>query len=178
MIIFLVNFFQPDIAELLLQYGADPHSTGLYDETVLHLAARCNQLQIVKVLLDNKADLWATDDLGRTVLHSAARSPYNTSEVIFCLFELMKDKPNAIDVKDYSEKTPLHEATIRGTPSNVRALLQLGADPHITCSKGSTPLIYALQRRTVVSQEIQAILLEFGTKDNNYVQNNHNAQIV
>jgi len=44
-----------DIVRLLLQRGCDPNATTMRGETSLHLAARGNQTEVLKMLIGNGA---------------------------------------------------------------------------------------------------------------------------
>jgi len=46
-----------DIVNFLLQHGCDPNATTVRGETSLHLAARGNQTEVIKLLLHNGADV-------------------------------------------------------------------------------------------------------------------------
>ena len=46
-----------DIVNFLLQRGCDPNATTMRAETSLHLAARGNQTEVIKMLLRNGAQV-------------------------------------------------------------------------------------------------------------------------
>lgn len=68
-----------DLAELLIEYGADPHarltngSHSFAVPTYLHLAAQYDRIEMCDLLLENKLDVNATNHKGETPLHMAVR---------------------------------------------------------------------------------------------------------
>lgn len=63
---------EPDVAELLLERGADPRARDYYGRTPLHYAARGDHPRHAGLLLAKGAEVNARNDEGRTPLHEAA----------------------------------------------------------------------------------------------------------
>jgi len=63
-----------EMAELLLEYGANPNARGDREMTPLHFAAYNDELDVVPVLIAAGAELDSIDEYGCTPLTHAARS--------------------------------------------------------------------------------------------------------
>jgi len=113
-----------------------------YTFTLLHAAAGCNMMNVVKALVKAGADINATEDVfKRTPLHWAARSNYIDIDTIKFLLKKGADI-NAIDA---CGETPLHFAIRYGNESVVNALLaQEGINVNIADIDGMTPLHQAV----------------------------------
>lgn len=64
---------QQDIAEFLLDNGAEISSKGAHGKTPLHLATEHEMIDMVQFLCDKAADVSAKDENGETPLHYAAK---------------------------------------------------------------------------------------------------------
>lgn len=132
----------PDMVELLLQLGADPHARDGSGHTPLYsLGNGCDVpggANIVGILVRAGADVNADDGVKRcTPLHMAARRG-NTE-----IAEALLGCGAAIEAPDSLGHTPLRRA-VNCNRIDVAALLLLrGADPHSRCKKGLTPLLTA-----------------------------------
>jgi len=69
----------------LLQCGLSPNPCNNFGESIVHMACRRGDYDIVKVLVDAGCSLQVTDDFGRTPLHDACW----TAEPNFALVELI-----------------------------------------------------------------------------------------
>lgn len=80
---------------------------------------------------------------------------------------LLSDMPKSeIDVKGGRAKsTPLHVAWFRGQVKVVKMLLEAGADPNTTNSKGESCLYWARDVGVQEYREIYNLLLKYGAKD-------------
>ena len=83
-------FNQTDVIERLLHEGADVNrQTGLYAETPLHLAARYNYTEAVRLLLDIGADINLKNHYNETPLDEAHKG----SKVESLLLQLEQSAP-------------------------------------------------------------------------------------
>lgn len=85
-------FSQKEIANFLLQNGADPNiaSNNDFKVTPLHSAAAISQVGIVNILLENGANVNAKQSSGVTALHSAAHN--GATEIVELLLKNGGDK--------------------------------------------------------------------------------------
>jgi ankyrin repeat protein len=141
-----------EVALCLIEHGADinhnhnPHDDD--DGTLLHLAARKNQVQIAQMLFQKGASIEATDRHKHTPLHIAC---YNGHKQI-ALFLL--DKGADIEAKSIVANRPLHLATIWETKIDridetlrvTTLLLARGAYPEPKNNSGITPLHCAMKK--------------------------------
>jgi ankyrin repeat protein len=154
----------PEIAALLLKYGADPNARDNRGRTPLHYAAERGHAKIVQLLLEHGADPNARDADGNTTLHLAA-----SKEVVELLLKYGAD-PNvrnnkglppihlavtrncesavvlydvtdkdALLVKDEEEETLLHLATASGCTKLIEKLMGY-IDVNAPNAEGNTPL--------------------------------------
>ena len=131
-----------EIVEILLKYGADPNSTGAWQQTGLHLAGRQNNLAISKLLIKYRADLYQTDNDSRYPIHAASLSltsaqTGNVDVLRYYLEEVGKSEDVAL--KNVSGETPLHDASHWNNVFAIRYLLDHGADPREKNNAGRTP---------------------------------------
>ncbi len=107
------------IATKALDVGGD---TG---RTVLHMAAKQGQKDIVDLLIAKGASLSTKDDMSATLLHNAA---------IGGLVELSKrlvTEGTSLDDLDARGRTPLHYAVKQGSLDIVKALVEKGANLNV-----------------------------------------------
>ncbi len=144
---------EPELALTSLAAGASRHRAdeffldelGHYvyaGDTVLHLAAAAYEADLARALVNAGANVTAANRRGAGPLHyavdgspgSARWNPASQRETVACLVELGADA-NAIDKNGTA---PLHRAVRNRCAAAVKALLDLGADPHLTNRSGST----------------------------------------
>ena len=126
------------IVEIMLEHGADVHSTGVWDETCLHCAIRHNHVDIVKMLVKAGCDIQATDDNGNLPIHSAGTSFYNTSELIDYLLQIGNRRE--VNANNFSGRTPIFASVVMGNFDACRAFLNHGANINAKSNDGRTPL--------------------------------------
>jgi len=155
--------------------------------TALHIAARDNRQGVVHLLLECGADINAQDDAGRTpLLHALKHGHRDVAEFLLekgadaRLFEpsspplcvasflgsvqlirrLLEAGASVEDVSsDNDFSTPLHEAAKAGDLDIVRILFDHGAYWNAKTGRGETPLHYALDDLSSVSDIRKAIVL-------------------
>lgn len=167
-----------DIAELLLDCGADVNTLAPYTNSVtvppefgsiigiapLHIAAKNNDTTTVEWLLNQGANIDITDDSQITPLHNAIR--YGHREVV----EILCNKGANIECCDKWQRTPLFDAVKFKRTAITHFLLARGADVNVTDSdEGNTPLHYAV--RYGETDIVQALLKK--NADVNGVNHNH-----
>jgi len=125
-----------DVAQLLLEKGAEVNEKNDEGMTPLHSAAQCQNQSMTELLLINGADPNAEDNKGQTRLHWAAA--VGDSDVA----ELLLAKGANIDARDKNGKTPLHMAV--QTAGQIDKLLRANeavpnskASPQFTCDMRS-----------------------------------------
>lgn len=117
------------LAELLLKYGADINVTNGKKFTVLGLCARNGDVKMVQYLLKKSAD----PEKARVLFHAAACK--HSDEVLKFLLSLPKIDVNTPDRLGY---TPIFSAISAYSLTNVKLLLDKGADLRMHSPKGLT----------------------------------------
>ena len=120
---------------LLRNMGSDVRAKNTYGETALHIAARCGNRNIVRLLIARGFDLADTDNLGNNALHWAAKG--QNPEIVL---DLLESNPNLVNNRCITWQSPLHLATTWGNARVVQALLWRGAQAQATDDFGMTPL--------------------------------------
>ena len=110
-----------DVAELLIERGADVNSRCAAGRTPLHYASRGGHLDVVRLLLDHKADVDARERNGMTAL--AFASCYGHFEIVKLLLE---HGANA-NVQNSYGRTPRQEALAYGHGRIAKVLLEYDA---------------------------------------------------
>ncbi len=162
----------PDTVQALLKGGADvkEHLTfltppfGKYDNvTVLHVAAKEYDAQVVKYLLDAGADVNAIDGGGRTPLMLASYQP---------VFAVIMEKKPDLSIKDKQGRTALMHA-LEQTNFNanrdltpIRELIDDGSDVNARDAAGNSPIVAALSNPSTAVAEMVQLLLAAGADIN------------
>ena len=146
---------QGNVAELarLLKAGVSVNGRLTPEDnsmTALTIAAALGKVESVKALLAAKANVNLADALGDTPLHKACFPPISKDQAsemkakreIVGLLLAAKAKVN---LKDKQGWTPLMFAASVGDASNVKALLDAGADASVKLSSGKTAFSLAQQ---------------------------------
>ena len=108
-------------------------------DTALIIAARCNQLETVKLLLKRKADPRVQNELGCTALHAAARNGHLEVARLFI------GNCSVMNACDNAGHTALHDSVWNCHDSVARLLVEAGASTLTTNKTGDTPLTTALK---------------------------------
>jgi ankyrin repeat protein len=129
------------MAQLLLEYSADPNAKAGTDRKELPLLVACQRGfgKMVELLIKNGANVNQANFYGVTPLHYA--SFYNDSAILMQLLE----KDANLNVKTSAGETPLLYAAFNGSLLATDVLLQMGADPNLADISGYTPLMAASQ---------------------------------
>jgi ankyrin repeat protein len=136
-----------DIAQWLLNRGADVNSLDYRDRALLLNAADEGQLQVLEMLIEHNADIHIRTDGGVSPLHVAIGN-------IDIMQVLLGHGANA-NARDNHNSTPLHCSSWcqhegfesrSGTAEGVRLLLKHGAIIDAEDNQGRTPLQLALER--------------------------------
>ncbi|MCJ1463945.1 hypothetical protein MMC07_002555 [Pseudocyphellaria aurata] len=117
-----------DMAQLLLENGADVNSKDMDGSTELHLAAGHGDEEVVKLLLMRGARIEEKDDNGCTALHCAVKAGQVT------VMQLLLENGATVVGKDCDGTTLLHHAVSFDHESKAllmsQLLLQHGANPN------------------------------------------------
>ena len=117
------------------------------DESPLMLASITGLLDVAKQLIDRGADV---NKPGWAPLHYAATKGH------VALMELLLEQHAYIDAASPNGSTPLMMASLYGTPSAVKLLLEAGADPLLKNEQGLTAIDFAYRDQRAESAEIIA----------------------
>ncbi|KAJ8069375.1 hypothetical protein OCU04_003029 [Sclerotinia nivalis] len=124
--------------ELLLEAGADTSMAPEGGETVLHIAARMGDLEMVKLLVEFEADLEARDGWGNTPLLSA--SIWGHPHTI----KFLLGKGADIEARDLKGSTALLLACRHDCVGAVKVLINSGANVRVRDKKGRSALHRAI----------------------------------
>ena len=110
-----------EIAEMLIEYGADPNARSTDDTDSLYMALEKGRPGLAQLLLEYGADPNARGVGGRTLLHISSRK--GNRKVARELLKLNVD----INLRDNQGQTPLQAALEKGSEEVVQLLLEHGA---------------------------------------------------
>ncbi|KAN0130291.1 hypothetical protein V8E53_011914 [Lactarius tabidus] len=129
-----------EIAQWLLEHGADVNAKQDDHWTPLHEAANNGRVELVRALLENHdVDIDAQNEIGNTPLHAAS----SNGEVQVA--RLLLDRGAGIKACGKDRSTPLHVASCYGKMEVVRLLVERGADVSAEDDEGRTAYQIALQ---------------------------------
>jgi ankyrin repeat protein len=126
-----------DLAELLLQMGAEVNAEMQGGETPLIIAVLSKRGALVQLLLDRGADVNAKTRWGKSALHYAAQTGQKP------MLETLMRRGGHVNMIDREGLTPLHIAAEAGHEELVSLLLKGGADYGVRSNSGATALHYA-----------------------------------
>jgi ankyrin repeat protein len=148
-----------DIAQLLLEGGANVNSKDGLSSTLLHAAARDGRLEMARLLLDSGAEVDARTAGGETPLHLAAEGGHQE------MIRLLLRSGAAVNNRDSLGRTPLH----RHLGSRCRRkeivvlLLTSGANVNATDEQGRTVLHEAARHN--LRAPLAELLRRHGARD-------------
>jgi ankyrin repeat protein len=154
-LVFAVQRGRVDVAEVLIQRGADVEATHGDGWTALHDAVdRVNTDEaaaLVRLLIRSGADVMArTTLMGHTALmwavYMRTRAWGRTPVVVELLLEQMRGR--GLEWRDSMGKTALQRACERGDLEKVRVLLYHGADYGAADERGRTPRMVVASGRS------------------------------
>ncbi|GAH66201.1 unnamed protein product [marine sediment metagenome] len=148
-----------DIAEILIERGANVRAQSDDGRTPLHEAAVRGHRRFTGLLIERGAYLAIRSGRGWTPLHEALyqRSP----ELAAFLIVSGSDVNAKIEGDFYPEYTALHFAASRGRNKLVELLIEKGARVNVKDRSGKTPLDLA------TTNEIREALIQGGAKGQN-----------
>lgn len=129
--------FQPNPATalLLMERGASLDGKRPDGISILMLAARNGNADLVRAVLAKKVDVSATDNSGANALSHAVRSGNDEAA------RLLLAAGAKVEVVDRYGWTPLMHAAVNGHAGTVKLLLEKGASPKAQDGKGRTALL-------------------------------------
>ena len=142
-----------EVAQLLLEAGADKDAASNSGKTALYFAAGEGHMELVQLFLEAGADKDAAADTGATALIIAAANDH--LEVVHVLLEAGADTEAAFG----TGKTALVIAAEQGHLEVVQLLLQARADKEAAPDSGATALFMAAAKGYF---EVVRVLLEAG----------------
>jgi ankyrin repeat protein len=180
-----------DVAQWLLNIGADANAQEDDHTTPLHLAAANGHLELVRTLLGHTVDVnAATTGFINTPLNGASRGGHvdvvrlliqNGANVnaevgrywtpLHCasasgnveIVQLLIQHGADVNTWDENHQKPLHVASSRGAATTVQLLIQLGADVNARDKSQSTPLHLA---SSMGDAETMQVLIQHGADVN------------
>ncbi len=145
-----------EIVELLLKHGANVKTKSSKGQTPLQLAST---LEVITILLQYGADTHGLDqEYLNSILHNFAQTDNAVG------MKLLTSQKGNFDINARNEEgaTPLIIAIKDNNIESVKSLLENNADPNMTDSAGTPPLMYVMKSSVDFPDEIFMLLLEHG----------------
>ncbi len=139
-----------EVVKILLSASANPNATDKNGYTALHDAAREGHAEVVKILLSARADVNAASNGGYTALRLAKEEGHS---------EVVKILQVAGAESAFASECPLCEPSRSGDLTEVKRLLDGGADPNAANQWGETALMRAANYG---KSEVAELLLSAG----------------
>jgi len=124
-----------ELAELLIEAGADVNVKDRYSRTALSIAIKCGNNKLVKFLLEKGANVFTVDKFGQRPLHLATELVGNIATI-----ELLLSHDCVVNVQNDDGKTPFHNAIERNDEDVINLLLTKDINVFTVDRKGRTPL--------------------------------------
>jgi ankyrin repeat protein len=142
-----------DIAQLLMERGADVKAQDKSHVTPLHLASYQLKPKLVLLFLDHGANTNAEDDQGRTPLYRVVQDMNYSYKDRFTAAQLLIEHGADVNIQDKSRVSPLHLASQFLKTELVQFFLDHGANPNAENARGWTPLHLVVLERYGGSEE-------------------------
>jgi len=170
-----------DVAQVLVQAGADPDTPMRDDDNVEHNALFQSiveeQTDLAATLLEKGANIYYLDDKRVSTLLQACHKGYtNLVELMLKMYVSTpppEDMQNYLDLMSAEGVTPILAAASEGHDEVVTLLLQAGASANLPDEDETTPLMAASARGHV--QVVQALLSVGGASINTQNKDGHTA---
>ncbi|AVP87678.1 ankyrin repeat protein [Candidatus Phycorickettsia trachydisci] len=159
-----------DLIQKLIQLGADPNFMSSGGETLLHIASAKGDISLLRILLSHGANIRAKNTHNKSVFEVAANSEVleilkahiislpKSSLTKQPIDEIVQQETQTTIRKENLGKL-LHDAILKNDKTQVKDLLNQGANIESLNIKGQTPLYAALSNDRL---EIAGILLKEG----------------
>jgi ankyrin repeat protein len=140
---------------LIIEHLQDVNTRDFdFRQTLLHVASRRRQADMVQLLLEHGADRNAQDDLNCTPLFLSSEDGHVEAVLIF-----LKQGADT-ETCDHQHQSPLSKASFAGHLEVCQVLLEHGADVKSKDVCNATPLHYAR------GEEVARLLLKYGADPN------------
>ncbi|KAK0627407.1 ankyrin repeat-containing domain protein [Immersiella caudata] len=116
-----------DVAQLLLEGGANPSIATKNDIRPLERAVASSNIELVDLLIRHGADVKFLDNMGRSIVHIASAQP--DVRILRRVLEAGADA--LLQQPDHRGGTPLHVAVQNDNEEIALALMEFGATPGI-----------------------------------------------
>ena len=134
--------------ETLLTDGLDVDTNFNYEGSITHIASRCGNEDMIRILLKRYPDMTIQDIWGNTPLHTAVRA-----EKVQIVKILLEHTTEPISMKNMNQCTPLHLAAHTHNVECVKLLLAHGSKLDEEDIKGLMPLHYATMGKRYYHKE-------------------------
>ena len=132
---------QLEVAQILMDCGADSNKSDRLGRTALHHAVQGREVHCLEFLLHRKANHCLQDLEGMTVWHLAAQE--GNVQALNILLRDSVDSGPAISLKANDGRTPLFYASASGSKEAMTLLLNAGSSLTETTLDGCSPLHHA-----------------------------------
>merc|ERR1712029_41693 len=130
------------LSQRLIENGASVNAVGgTLKRTPLHQACIKGRETTVQLLLDHGANVNSKDKVNLTPLHIASRGGWIRTDQSSVIVKLLIEKGAKVNaIGGILERTPLHEACLKGKTEAVQILLDHGANVDVLDKEKKTPL--------------------------------------
>ena len=144
-----------DIAEILVNAGANVDGKDQYNNAPLHYGALLGRKDTVRLLIDKGADVNIKGSDGIIPLHSAISKDHLETA------KLLIEKGSNVNFKADDGDTPLHTASAFNCLRTAKLLIEKGAHVNAKTREGETPLYFAIKNG---HNEMAGLLRRHGAK--------------